>query len=73
MLEIRERRHPWGFLGLVLLPAAKTRESELGRGKKARAWGLRAEWKPVRKHDRLSQVMEGGEEEEEVSKPGVGA
>ena len=80
MLEIRERQHPWGFLGLVLLSAAKTRESEvykeafveLGPGKKARPWGLGAEWKPVRKQDRLPQVLEGGEEEE-VSKPGVRA
>lgn len=29
MLEIRERQHLWDFLGLVLLSAAKTRESEV--------------------------------------------
>lgn len=59
MLEIRERQHLWDFLGLVLLSAAKTRESEvykeaiveLDRGKKVRTWGLEAEWKPVRKHE----------------------
>lgn len=67
MLEIRERQHLWDFLGLVLLSAAKTRESEvykeavveLDRGKKVRTWGLEAEWKPVRKHEvhRLPQVF----------------